>query len=167
MRRQAEAGPQLDREVMFTAALLHGNASPLDVEGSGFSQKRTRNVIQIANELGRFREGLAEAADDRQRFTLLRHASAEALSVLAALAPDEGGHIARFTEFEGFRLPLRGNDLEVPPGPHVAQALERTREAVFSGEIEVSDARAFARRVAMEYLQKDEGGRVDDGQSAQ
>jgi tRNA nucleotidyltransferase/poly(A) polymerase len=165
VRRQAEAGPQLDREVMFTAALLHGNASPLDVEGSGFSQKRTRNLIQIANELPRFREGLAEAANDRQRFTLLRNASAEALSVLSALAPDEGPHIARFTEFEGFRLPLRGNDLEVPPGPHVAQALERTREAVFSGEIEASDARAFARRVAMEYLQKDEGGRADDGQS--
>jgi tRNA nucleotidyltransferase/poly(A) polymerase len=167
VRRQAEGDPALDREVMFTAALLHGNASPLDLEGSGFSQKRTRNVVQIANELGRFREGLAEANDDRQRFTILRNASAEALSVLAAIAPDEGPHIARFSEFERFRLPLRGNDLEVPPGPHVAQALERTREAVFSGEIEASDARAFARRVAMEYLQKDEGGRAtDSGQSA-
>ena len=53
-------------------------------------------------------------------------------------------------------LPLRGNDLEVPPGPHVAQALERTREAVFSGEIEATEARTFARRVAMEYFQKSE-----------
>lgn len=167
VRRQADADPQLDREVMFTAALLHGNASPLDVEGSGFSQKRTRNVVQIANELPRFREGLSKARDDRQRFSLLRNASAEALSVLAATAPDEQANIARFTEYERFRLPLRGNDLEVPPGPHVAQALERTREAVFSGEIEASDARAFARRVAMEYLQKDEGGRMtDDGQPA-
>ena len=152
---------------MFTAALLHGNASPLDLEGSGFSQKRTRNVIQIANELPRFREGLAEANDDRQRFRLLRNASAEALSTLAATAPNEGNNIARFNEYERFRLPLRGNDLEVPPGPHVAQALERTREAVFSGEIEASDARTFARRVALEYLQRDEGRRLtDEGQSA-
>ena len=43
--------------------------------------------------------------------------------------------MARFQEFQKFKLPLRGNDLEVPLGPHVARALERTREAVFSGEI--------------------------------
>jgi tRNA nucleotidyltransferase/poly(A) polymerase len=156
VNRQVETDPQLDRDVMFTAALLHGNASPLDVEGSGFSQKRTRNVVQIANELPRFREGLAEAQDDRQRFSILKNASPEARSVLAATVPDEQATIARFSEYEKFQLPLRGNDLEVPPGPHVAQALERTREAVFTGEIEATEARAFARRVAMEYFQKDE-----------
>src|SRR5439155_24077937 len=102
----------------------------------GFSQKRTRNVVQIANELGRFQEGLAEASDDRQRFQLLRNAIAEARSVLAAIVFDEQVIIIRFGEYEKFQLPLRGNDLEVPPGPHVAQALERTREAVFAGEID-------------------------------
>jgi tRNA nucleotidyltransferase (CCA-adding enzyme) len=156
IRLQAEEDPQLDREVMFTAALLHGNASPLDLEGSGFSQKRTRNVVQIANELPRFRENLAEAQDDRARFGILRSASPETLSVLAATAPAERASIARFAEYENFKLPLRGNDLEVPPGPHVAQALERTREAVFTGEIEATEARTFARRVAMEYFQKSE-----------
>jgi tRNA nucleotidyltransferase (CCA-adding enzyme) len=156
IRSQADGDPQLDREAMFIAALLYGNASPLDLEGSGFSQKRTRNVVQIANELGRFREGLAEARDDRQRFSLLKTASPEALSVLAATAPDEQATIARFSEYERFEIPIRGNDLEVPPGPHVAQALERTREAVFTGEIAAGEARTFARRVAMEYFQKDE-----------
>jgi tRNA nucleotidyltransferase (CCA-adding enzyme) len=152
VQRQADGDPQLDREVMFIAALLHGNASPLDLEGSGFSQKRTRNVVQIANELGRFQEGLAEANDDRQRFQLLRNATAEARSVLAATVPDERATIVRFGEYEKFQLPLRGNDLEVPPGPHVAQALERTREAVFAGEIDAADARTYARRVAKEML---------------
>ncbi len=156
VQRQSESDPQLDREVMFTAALLYGNASPLDLEGSGFSQKRTRNVVQIANELGRFQEGLAEASDDRQRFQILRNASAEARSVLAATVPDEQATIARFGEYEKFQIPLRGNDLEVPPGPHVAQALERTREAVFNGEIDVADARTFARRVAKEMLETTE-----------
>lgn len=155
-RGQADAEPALDREVMFTAALLYGNASPLDLEGSGFSLKRTRNVVQIANELGRFREGLAEASDDRARFQLLRNASPEARSVLAAIAPQQQEAITRFGEYEKFQLPLRGNDLEVPPGPHVAQALERTREAVFTGEIEAAEARTFARRVALEYFQNGE-----------
>jgi hypothetical protein len=135
--------------VMYTAALLHGNASPLDLEGSGFSQKRARNVMQIANELPRFSDALAEASSDRQRFRILKHASPEMLSVMAAALPEP---VARFHQFRKFELPLRGNDLEVPGGPHIAKALERTREAVFTGEIEPAQARTFAREMAIKYL---------------
>lgn len=146
------AAPDLDREVMYTGAILYGNASPVDLEGSGFSQKRARNLIQIANELPRFTDALSEATSDHQRFRLFKHASAEMLSIVAASAPDEQPHVARFQEFRSFKLPLRGNDLEVPLGPHVARALERTREAVFTGEIEQTEARTFARAMAIKYL---------------
>jgi tRNA nucleotidyltransferase/poly(A) polymerase len=149
VQRQLAADPELDRDVMYTAALLHGNASPLDLEGSGFSQKRARNVVQIANELPRFADALAEATSDRQRFRILKHASPEMLSVVAATQPDP---VARFHQFRKFELPLRGNDLEVPGGPHIARALERTREAVFTGEIEPAQARTFAREMAIKYL---------------
>jgi tRNA nucleotidyltransferase/poly(A) polymerase len=142
----------LDREVMYTGAILYGNASPVDLEGSGFSQKRARNLIQIANELPRFTDALAEATSDHQRFRLFKHASAEMLSIVAASTPDEQPHVVRFQEFRSFKLPLRGNDLEVPLGPHVARALERTREAVFTGEIEQGEARTFAREMAIKYL---------------
>ena len=148
-RQLGENGVELDREVMYTAALLRGNASPLDLEGSGFSQKRARNVVQIANELPRFSDALAEATSDRQRFRILRHASPEMLSVVAATLPEP---VARFHEFRRFELPLRGNDLEVPGGPHIARALERTREAVFTGEIAPAEARTFAREMAIKYL---------------
>ncbi|MEA2165187.1 MAG: hypothetical protein QOK37_3314 [Thermoanaerobaculia bacterium] len=143
---------ELDRQVMYTGAILYGNASPVDLEGSGFSQKRARNLIQIANELPRFLDALAEATSDHQRFRLFKHASAELLSIVAASTPDEQPHVARFQEFRSFKLPLRGNDLEVPLGPHVARALERTREAVFTGEIEHGEARTFAREMAIKYL---------------
>ena len=53
---------------------------------------------------------------------------------------------------EQFKLALRGNELEVPGGPHVARALERTREAVFNGEIPADQARSFARDLAIKYL---------------
>lgn len=142
----------LDRQVMYTGAILYGNASPVDLEGSGFSQKRARNLIQIANELPRFTDALAEATSDHQRFRLFKHASAELLSIVAASTPDEQPHVVRFQEFRSFKLPLRGNDLEVPLGPHVARALERTREAVFTGEIEQGEARTFAREMAIKYL---------------
>ena len=144
----------LDRYVVFVAALLHGDASPVELEGSGFSLKRARNVIQIANEIGRFTDALGEASSERQRFRLLKHASPEMLSALTLVSPGEKEHVERFTQFARFTLPLRGNDLEVPVGPHVARALERTREAVFTGEIPMEEARAFARQKAMAYLER-------------
>jgi len=150
---QIARNPALDRNVVYTAALLHGDASPVDLEGSGFSQKRARNVVQVANEVGRFTDALQEASSDRQRFRLLKHASPEMLSAIALASSDENHHIERYHQFEKFKLPLRGNDLEVPGGPHVARALERTREAVFTGEIPPEEARTFARQMAMKYLQ--------------
>jgi len=158
------AGTDLDRQVMYTAAILHGDASPVDLEGSGFSQKRARNVVQLANELSRFTDALAEAASDHVRFDLLNEASPEMLSILAATVPEERANVARFQEFQSFKLPIRGNDLEVPPGPHVARALERTREAVFTGEIPSEEARAFAREMAIRYLENSDQGAVVSGQ---
>ncbi|MGH9419455.1 MAG: CCA tRNA nucleotidyltransferase [Thermoanaerobaculia bacterium] len=155
-------GTELDRQVMYTAALLHGDASPVDLEGSGFSQKRARNVIQLANDLGRFTDSLSEAASDEQRFKLFKHASPEMLRIVAVTAPQEQANVARFEEFQSFKLPLRGNDLEVPPGPHVAQALDRTREAVFTGEVPISEARTFAREMAIKYLDQTSEAAIGD-----
>jgi tRNA nucleotidyltransferase (CCA-adding enzyme) len=150
---QISRNPALDRYVLYTAALLHGDASPVDLEGSGFSQKRARNVVQVANEVGRFTDALVEATSDRQRFRLLKHVSPEMMSAIASIRPGENQYIERYQQFERFKLPLRGNDLEMPGGPHVARALERTREAVFTGEIPPEEARTFARAMAMKYLQ--------------
>jgi tRNA nucleotidyltransferase (CCA-adding enzyme) len=149
---RALAGTALDKQVMYTAALLHGDASPVDLEGSGFSLKRARNVVQLANELPRFTDALSESKSDHQRFRLFKHASPEMLSIVAAAVPEEQENVTRFQEFQSFKLPLRGNDLEVPLGPHVAKALERTREAVFTGEIPQTEARTFAREMAIKYL---------------
>jgi tRNA nucleotidyltransferase (CCA-adding enzyme) len=158
---RALAGTSLDKQVMYTAALLHGNASPVDLEGSGFSQKRARNIVQLANELPRFTDALSETKSDRHRFRLFKHASPEMLSIVAAVMPDEQPNVAKFQEFQSFKLPLRGNDLEVPLGPHVAKALERTREAVFTGEIPQAEAKTFAREMAIKYLESQESRSVD------
>jgi tRNA nucleotidyltransferase (CCA-adding enzyme) len=157
IRAELALNPDADRYVLYTGALLHGDASPIDFEGSGFSQKRARAVVQIANELPRVVESLASARDDRERFDVYRAVSPEMLVLVAAERPAERPHLQRFQEFEKFRLPLRGNDLEVPGGPHVAKALERTREAVFSGEIPAEQARSYAREVARRLLEEARG----------
>jgi tRNA nucleotidyltransferase (CCA-adding enzyme) len=154
VRRALEANTELDREVLYTGSLLRGDASPVDFEGSGFSQKRARKIVEIANELPRLIESLANVQSDTDRFRLYDGASAEMLSALALERPDEEPHLARYHDFQNFALPLRGNDLEVPAGPHVARALERTREAVFTGEIAPDEARKFARKLAKEYMEE-------------
>ena len=153
VQRQLASNPELDRDVLFTGALLQGtNANAARLDGSGFSQKRIKNALRIANDLPRLEGAIADAQSERQRFRLFRTLSPELLSSIAVRRPDESRHVERFQEFTNFKLPLRGNDLEVPLGPHVAKALERTREAVFNGEIEPDQARSFAREMAMKYL---------------
>lgn len=154
VREQLANDDDLDREVLYTGALLRGDASPVDFEGSGFSQKRARAVVEIANELPRVEEALGAAIDDRARFQIYRSVSPEMLTIIASEVPEEEPHIRRYRDYENFRLPLRGNDLEVPGGPHVAQALERTRQAVFSGEIPPEEAKTYARRIAKRLLEE-------------
>ena len=156
VRQQIAESPDLDRDVLYTGTLLQGTeATPARLEGSGFSQKRIKNALLVANDLPRLERVIADAHNDRQRFRLFRSLSPEILSSIAARRPEESRHVARFHEFSNFKIPLRGNDLEVPLGPHVAKALERTREAVFNGEIEPEEARSFAREMAMKYLERD------------
>jgi tRNA nucleotidyltransferase/poly(A) polymerase len=154
MHAQIARNSDLDRYVLYSGVLLRGDASPVDFEGSGFSQKRARAIVAIANELPRFEESLGEATSEQQRFRLYRSVSPEMLTVVVAEHPAETLHIERWREFENFKLPLRGNDLEVPSGPHVARALERTREAVWNGEISAEDARTYARQIAKQLLEE-------------
>ena len=154
VREQIARTPEADKYVLYTGVILHGDASPVDFEGSGFSQKRARAVVGVANELPRVAEWATTAATDAQRFRIYRGVSPEVLVALAAVCPDQIPQIDRFREFEKFQLPLRGNDLEVPSGPHVAKALERTREAVWNGEIAPEEARSFAREMAKRFLEE-------------
>lgn len=164
IRAELPDHPDADRYVLYTGALLQGDASPVDFEGSGFSQKRARTVVEIANEVPRVLESLADAKDDREAFQVYRDVSPEMLVLVAAARPEVRPQIQRFREYERFRLPLRGNDLEVPGGPHVAEALERTREAVFSGEIRAEQARSYARDVARRLL--DEACESSEGRAS-
>ncbi len=151
---------EADRYVLFTGALLRGSqASPAQLEGSGFSQKRARSVLQIANDLVRIEQAIGDASSDRQRFRLFKRVGPEVLTAFVAEHPADLPLVRRYHEFRDFTIPVRGNDLEVPGGPHVAKALERTREAVFTGEIDADGARTFARELALKYLsqsQRDE-----------
>lgn len=152
IREQLAQSEDLDRYVLYTGALLRGDASPIDFEGSGFSQKRARAIVEIANDVPRLEEALGAANGERDRFRIYRSISPEMLTVIASEVPEETIHIQRYRDYEKFKLALRGNDLEVPGGPHVAQALEQTRQAVYSGEISPEEARSYAKQVVRKIL---------------
>jgi tRNA nucleotidyltransferase (CCA-adding enzyme) len=145
----------LDRHVLFTGILLlDRQAHPEQLEGSGFSQKRARTVLQIARDIPRIQREIEHATSEMQRFRVLKSVSNETLSILAAHDGGNAETLDRYKQFRNFKLPLRGSDLGVPPGPHVAQALDRAREAVFLGEIAPEAARAFASDQALKYLRR-------------
>jgi tRNA nucleotidyltransferase (CCA-adding enzyme) len=153
VRAAVELHPELDRYVLYTGGMLTGlDGTAGQLEGSGFSQKRARSVLQIARDLPRFEEALDRAQSDRHRFRLLKSMSPELRAMVATDRSENASHLDRFEDFQRFKLALRGNDLEVPAGPHIARALERTREAVFTGEIQPEQARDFARDLAVRYL---------------
>jgi tRNA nucleotidyltransferase/poly(A) polymerase len=157
VEKQIEADAAVDRYVVYTGAVLIGTeANAEQLEGAGFSQKRTKNVLQIAHELPRLTREVAGASSDAQRFRIYQKVPPEMLAILAADRATEAPSVARYRDYRNFKLPLRGNDLEVPAGPHVALALERTREAVYLGEIAPQDARSFASGLALQYLNREE-----------
>ena len=146
------SGEILDANARDLERAEAGGATATQLEGSGFSQKRARSVLQIARELPRFEDALSGAQSDRHRFRLLRSMSPEMRTIVATEHPEQAAHLDRYEDFQRFKLALRGNDLEVPAGPHIARALERTREAVFTGEIQPEEARDFAKDLAVRYL---------------
>jgi tRNA nucleotidyltransferase (CCA-adding enzyme) len=157
VEKQIESDASVDRYVVYTGAMLIGADATAELfEGAGFSQKRTKNILQIAHELPRLTREIAQASSDAQRFRIYKSVPPEMLAILAASRESEAPSVARYRDYRSFKLPLRGNDLEVPAGPHVARALERTREAVYLGEIAPQEARSFASGLALQYLNREE-----------
>ena len=154
---EVERDETLDRHVLFTGLLLAGTETDAaQLEGAGFSHKRLRNVLQIAHDLPSIARDLDQAGSEALRFRIFKAHSKEALAAMAAGGSGIAEEIVRFRSFREFKLPLKGNDLQVAPGPHVAKALERTREAVYFGQITPQEASAFATKLALKYLSREE-----------
>jgi hypothetical protein len=138
----------IDRDVAFVGAMLRGNLRAEELlSGAGFSAARRSRVIEIAS----MPQGLPRRSSS-SRFSGFRSRSRESLAVLRAEDPDAAHAVDEFFGLLRVNLPFRGNQLGVPPGPHIALAMERTREALFSGETSQREARAFARAKALQYL---------------
>ena len=135
-----------DAPVAFLAIL-----SARNLAGSGLSQKQIDSIRFIQGNLQHFMDRLNDLAE-RDAFARVREVSLEMLAVAAATEPKLDALLRRYRDFTLLQVGVRGDQLGVPGGPHIGRALERTREALFFGDIKPEQAAAFARQAAQEYL---------------
>lgn len=148
-----ETGQAIDYHLFYTALVLLRNVDPLSaMAGSGFSDRRIRGVLEIIDGIERLSPALTGETDERSRVVLLRGKSEETLAALLAWNGDLEPTILRARELRGMRLTIRGDELGVVSGPHIARALEVAREALFWGDIGPEGVDEYARALARSYL---------------
>jgi tRNA nucleotidyltransferase/poly(A) polymerase len=140
----------LDPRVVLIGALLRergGNQPPLP-----FDQSTIARIHAIATSVPSLAVRLASEISTDAKFSACESASPEERFLAAAEGRESAAVIARFDETSPRRLGLRGDELGVSQGPWIGQAIRETRRALFAGSIEAREAPAFARRLAMQYL---------------
>lgn len=153
--RTSRLRDDIDRVVVLLAAILEDVDEPLDaLRGAGLSLRRRKHAIEITGRASEIRQRLLRAEAETERLAVARDASDELLIYAGVDIDGFAGWFDRLVDFRRLQLPFSGADLGVPPGPHVGVALDRTREAIFLGEVTTEQARAFARTTALKYLEE-------------
>lgn len=147
------AAAELDREVVWTAVLVGSSSGPAAaLDGSGFSQTRARKAVALMHEAARLVSGIEETPDPLARLRLCAKAGPETAVLASALSDAAAATIHQFRDYAQTDLGIRGDQLGLPYGPHIARALESAREALYLGRITRAEALDFARRAGLQYL---------------
>lgn len=143
--------PGLDREVLFLDALLAADARCEEVVAGSDLDGRRRAALRELRAAEATAAAVAATADRESRMALLDRAPAELLAVLCAdpRAAEAASDQSRYRETP---LPFHGEELGVPPGPHVGAAIRDARRALALRHLAPGEALAFARTRALEYL---------------
>lgn len=145
-----------DRDVIFLTALLRDHSAPQRaLEHSPLTRRRMDRVLYLIEHLDDWSATIRAEEEPRGRLRLCREAPVELRLLAAGSGDDLRAIFDWFLPYESIELPS-GDELEIEPGPHVGRALERTRDAVFLGEISETEATSFARRKALQYLKESE-----------
>lgn len=141
----------LDARVVLIGALARGcrdtTFESLPWDRSTISRIRAiaRREAPLANDLAR-----EQPADEA--FAACEAASPEERFLAAVERPEVADLVSRFENAAAAARSIRGDDLGVPPGPWIGRALRQARRDLFAGRVDERDAPAFARRLAMQYL---------------
>lgn len=143
----------LDRNLMWAAALVASSSAPAAaLDGSGFSLSRTRKAVSLMHEATQLAAGLKETSDPLEKLRLCARSGVEAGILASALSDVAAAIIEEFGDYAELEIGIRGDELGLPYGPHIARALESAREAVYLKRIPKEEALDFARKAGLQYL---------------
>ncbi len=144
---------RIDREVTYVGILTERAEQPgRSLEGAGFSNSRTNKTVTLVDDARLLAGQLEQARTPVEQLRLCARASDETRAVASAMSEAAAAKIRQFRDYPRLALGFRGDELGLPAGPHIARALEATREAVYLELVPPEKARAFARRAGLKYL---------------
>ena len=142
----------LDRDILLLAVLFRNRQPGSRLEGSGIGQDRVHKLSRLIFEEEGFIQRLITVPDPRAQFLLCEREPVEML-VLASIDDQQArGIVEAFRQYQATEIGVRGDELDLPPGPHIAHGLRETRFARWEGTLEAKDERTFARTAALQYL---------------
>lgn len=142
----------LDRDVLFLAVLLRNREPGSRLEGSGLGRDRVETLSRLIFHEDDFIHGLVTAPGPRAQFLICEREPAELLALASTDDQRARRIVDAFRQYEATEIGVRGDELELPPGPHIAHGLREARFARWEGTLEAADERLFARNAALQYL---------------
>ncbi len=157
IRSSEPASPGADLEVLALAAILFESEDPEPIlESLPLSGRQRREAAALVDESEQFHLKLLEAPGPAERLRLCGRQSDSMLAFVRSWTAEAREIVEAYLRYRRLSLGFGGEALQVPPGPHVGRALQRTREAVFLEEIAPEEALSFAQREALQYLNETE-----------
>jgi len=146
-----------DREISFLSLMI-ANPDRDDLSGSGLSDRQLQQLASLRKSSTRLAAQLGEATSVREWLSLLDRVPDEMIALIEVVAPHFPDRFQQLRELRELQLPFSGDDLGLPPGPHIGRAMREVRIALALGEIAPGVAVAFARNLGLQYLEESRSG---------
>lgn len=141
----------IDPRVVIIGTLVRGKGAR-SFESLPWDRATIAKIRAIAERDPSLGHSLASLENPDDRYNACESASDEERFLASVEAPEVAGIVSSFVETIRSTRSIRGDGLGVPPGPWIGRALGETRRRVFAGTIGAGEASAFARQLAMKYL---------------
>jgi len=150
----------LDRDLLFLAVLLRNREPEVRLDGSGIGKARLETLSRLIFSEDDFIQRLVSAKEPRAQFLLCEQAPPELLALASSDDLRARNIVHAFREYQATEIAVRGDQLDLPPGPHIAHGLREARLARWQGTLRAVDEQTFARNAALQYLRDAKSNRT-------
>lgn len=152
LREACSEIPGLDEEVLFLATLIDGMPGAAIPAGLGLSRRRHDLLDRLLDESPQSFDRWQSLTSDEERARFCLELSPEEFVYFSIGNRDARQILEICRGVHGQTLPFGGDDLRVPPGPHVGKALRDARVRAWIDPLPPDALLEFARQAALRYL---------------